>query len=235
MLKRTAELVADNVDSGKARKAWEGATSIKRGIRWHLEIMAAGIERCMYCGDSLGTDIDHFEPIAHAPARVFDWLNHLLACSSCNSNAKREKFPCDENGNCLLVNPTTEDPYDHMRLTLSSGSYYALSDKGRETINALDLNRRSLTRGRERALPRCRAMIIAYDLSMQDGRVDQAREFLVSLCEQPFADVLYAMLKVAADPGAADVIGGSHIVRIILGEDFQREILLLVGRQMPSF
>jgi hypothetical protein len=28
--------------------------------------MAAGIMRCMYCGDNLGTDIDHFEPISGA-------------------------------------------------------------------------------------------------------------------------------------------------------------------------
>lgn len=46
-----------------------------------LRQMAPGLERCMYCGDNQGTDIDHFEPLARNPLRTFDWLNHLLACS----------------------------------------------------------------------------------------------------------------------------------------------------------
>lgn len=55
-------------------------------------------ERCMYCGDNQGTDVDHFEPLSLAPLRTFDWPNHLLACSLCNSHYKRHLFPCDEDG-----------------------------------------------------------------------------------------------------------------------------------------
>ena len=57
--------------------------------------MAPGVQRCMYCLDSLGTDIDHFEPKSRRPLRTFCWHNHLLACSRCNSNYKREEYPCD--------------------------------------------------------------------------------------------------------------------------------------------
>jgi hypothetical protein len=76
-----------------ARDAWKAAHKERQKVRSYLSRMAVGIQRCMYCGDSLGTDIDHFEPIVLRPSRAFDWLNHLLACSSCNSNYKRDKFP----------------------------------------------------------------------------------------------------------------------------------------------
>jgi hypothetical protein len=78
---RTATLMARNANSVLARGAWKSADTERREVRAHLAGMAPGIQRCMYCGDNLGTDIDHFEPIASAPIRTFEWLNHLLACS----------------------------------------------------------------------------------------------------------------------------------------------------------
>ena len=77
----TAHLKASNADSSRARAAWRSADTERRGVRFYLEKMAPGVQRCMYCGDNLGTDIDHFEPISRAPIRTFEWLNHLLACS----------------------------------------------------------------------------------------------------------------------------------------------------------
>ncbi len=62
-------------------------------IRDTLERMATGRGRCMYCEDSLGTDIEHFYPRARYPGRAFSWSNYLLACSHCNSNLKRSQFP----------------------------------------------------------------------------------------------------------------------------------------------
>ena len=87
---RTLLLARRDADPKSARRSWKGATMERTGIRDALYHIAAGVERCMYCGDSRGTDIDHFEPIRSAPLRTFEWCNHLLACSSCNSNAKRD-------------------------------------------------------------------------------------------------------------------------------------------------
>ena len=62
-------------------------------VRETLAQMSSGRQRCMYCEDNEGTDIDHFWPRASFPERAFDWDNYLLACSACNTNYKRDQFP----------------------------------------------------------------------------------------------------------------------------------------------
>ncbi|MFE7622378.1 hypothetical protein [Streptomyces sp. NPDC057509] len=84
-IERTAE--ADR--KAKAADLWAHTTVRRRvrgGLLATLADMAPGHQRCMYCGDSQGTDIDHFEPKSLAPLRTFEWFNHLLACAYCNSN-----------------------------------------------------------------------------------------------------------------------------------------------------
>jgi 5-methylcytosine-specific restriction endonuclease McrA len=95
---RTAKLDDIKATPLIAREKWRSAFKDRKAIRECLALMALGVQRCMYCGDNLGTDIDHFEPISDAPLRTFDWLNHILACSFCNSNQKRDAFPRDRSG-----------------------------------------------------------------------------------------------------------------------------------------
>ena len=149
----------------------------------------------MYCGDGLGTDIDHFEPLVEAPLRAFDWPNHLLACSHCNSHQKRELFPRDEDGAPLLVDPSAEDPYEHLELVLSTGVYEALSLRGDATIGVFGLNRADLVRGRASAFIRTVSMLRDRVRSLQSTDDVEAAEIITSLRDQPFADVLYAMLR----------------------------------------
>ncbi|WP_327259265.1 HNH endonuclease [Streptomyces sp. NBC_01240] len=113
-----------------------------------LEQMAPGHERCMYCGDNQGTDIDHFEPLTLAPLRTFAWPNHLLACSLCNSHYKRHIFPRDEGGRPLLLDPTIEDPLERLHLILGVGRYEALSPQESAGNDVFGLNRGSLLKGR---------------------------------------------------------------------------------------
>ena len=177
--------------------------------------MAAGIERCMYCGDSRGTDIDHFEPIRFAPLRTFDWWNHLLACSSCNSNAKRDAYPCDEQGASLLVNPSVEDPSDHLELVLSEGKYAGRTRKGWVTIHIFQLNRADLSMGRATAFARCKSMLRDYLNLEAAGRLEEAAVTKLALERQPFADVLQAMYRVAPSRGAATVLGGTDVLKVL--------------------
>jgi hypothetical protein len=212
---RTSMLAWRGAGAASARRSWKGAASERAGIRDALLSIAAGIERCMYCGDSRGTDIDHFEPINHAPLRTFDWANHLLACSSCNSNAKRDAYPCDEHGDSLLVNPSIEDPADHLDLTLSVGEYIGTTPKGHATIRIFQLNRIDLRIGREAAFARCKSMLRDYLHLESSGRLDEAGATKLALERQPFADVLYAMYRVADHPGAATVLGGADILKVL--------------------
>ncbi|WP_231618806.1 HNH endonuclease [Nonomuraea sp. SBT364] len=209
---RTDQLKVADADHRAARRVWSGAALEKEGIRLALRLMSAAVERCMYCGDSRGTDIDHFEPIKLAPLRTFEWLNHLLACSSCNSNAKRDRFPVDESGTCLLVDPTRDDPLDHLRLILSTGTYRGNTPRGCTTIEVFQLNRADLRRGRELAFPRCQAMLREYLRLRNAGDRRDAAVMLNALREQPFLDVLYAMYRTMPVPGADVVLGGPEVL-----------------------
>jgi HNH endonuclease len=122
-----------------ARALWEKSgtrTRVYRPLKHILQQMALGLEQCMYCGADFGTDVDHFDPIARTPLRAFDWPNHLLACPTCNSNHKRDRFPTDAGGRPLLIDPTAEDPFEHMTRSLSTDVYHPLSDKGIATITS---------------------------------------------------------------------------------------------------
>jgi hypothetical protein len=212
--KRTANLRANNVDSSQARLAWRSADAERRGVHTYLEKMAPGIQRCMYCGDNLGTDIDHFEPISCAPIRTFEWLNHLLACSFCNSNQKRDSYPRDLSGMALLIDPTSEDPSRHLALTLSNGEYRALSPKGQASIVAFGLNRRDLTRGRAGAFHTRRATLCRAKTLFDANRRVEAIQCLSALIEEPHASVLHAMIQAMQMPGAVDLLGADTIVAL---------------------
>lgn len=204
---RTAQLDARGFLPEAARHAWKAARYERRRLRERLSQMAAGILRCMYCGDNLGTDVDHFNPIRHAPERTFDWLNHLLACSFCNSNQKRDLFPCDPQGRHLLIDPTKDDPGDHLRLILRTGEYRHLTAKGEATIQVFGLNRADLVRGRAAAFVTRRAVICHARALLHGDRKDEAAQCMQALSEEPHASVLYAMLCSIAMPGADSVLG----------------------------
>lgn len=152
----------------------------------------------MYCEDSLGTDIDHFEPIAVAPLRAFDWLNHLLACSHCNSNQKRDAYPRDGGGGPLLIDPSTEDPAAHLDLLLASGMYLARTPKGEATIRVFGLNRLDLVQGRRLAFVSARAMLRDWQLHRQGEDSEEAAEVADALRTSPFAGVMRAMQSLPA-------------------------------------
>jgi hypothetical protein len=208
----TDHLRSRSANGATARHRWRNATADRSALRTLLQPMAAGIERCMYCGDSLGTAIDHFEPIVLAPLRAFDWLNHFLACDYCNSNAKRAEYPCDPlTGECLLVDPSSEDPYDHLRLILRTGRYRARTPKGEATIRTFRLDRWQLERARQDGFQRCQDMLRGYARSLTLGEHQRARGQAQALLRQPHADVLYAMVRALNSPGVAAILDGDII------------------------
>lgn len=210
LLTRWTQRVEDAGATGPAaREMWRIAAAPKGHVRAALESMARGALRCMYCDDSRGTDIDHFEPLERAPLRAFVWPNHLLACSFCNSNQKHRKYPVDAQGACLLVDPTTEDPAEHLLLRLSAGIYDPLSAKGEETIQVFGLNRSELVKGRVDAF--VRACSILRDWHGLHRNADpEAERVAQALLDSPFIDVVHAMTRLT--PGAATVIVGRSTV-----------------------
>jgi len=208
---KSEELKAKGVSGPEARQAWRSARAIRQGLAPALSTMAPGLSRCMYCGDGQGTDIDHFRPIASDPLGTFRWTNHLLACSHCNSNQKRDQYPCDSGGACLLIDPCVDDPHDHIELTFATGVYSPLTDKGRSTIEVFGLWRPILEVGRAKAFVRCKAML-SYWLDSTDPA--EADEVYTSLRLQPFADVLYAMMRAKDSPGAPVAFGNKAVAAL---------------------
>ncbi|TKK83888.1 HNH endonuclease [Herbidospora galbida] len=211
LARRTGELSTGIAGTDRARTAWQNAKSTRRRLTGHLMEMATGISRCMYCGDSLGTAIDHFEPLHETPLRVFDWLNHLLACTHCNSHGKRDRFPRDDIGAPLLIDPSSADPADHLWLSLTGGAYEALTPQGEATIEVFGLNRADLVKGRRAAFIRTKCML--RDLGRCAGA--EADEIRSSLSAQPFADVLAAMIIASGLKNPPAFLGGPEVVAVL--------------------
>lgn len=187
--------------------------------------MAVGREFCMYCGDNRGLDIDHFEPIARNPLRTFDWLNHLLACSVCNSGNKSDSFPVDANNRPLLVDPTAEDPFDHLRLTLSLGVYTALTIKGEVTIEVCDLNNENLTHGRQCARSVVEACVSRWAEADERNDEESKLRWIAAIQGQPFADVCQAMLRLAELPTASLIFDAQGLVELLRSPDLRAALL----------
>lgn len=228
----TAQIRAADVDRRvvAARALWRKTgtrTQVVEPLRGVLQQMAPGVERCMYCGDSFGTDVDHYEPIAHNSLRTFDWLNHLLACSHCNSHHKRELFPLDKRGRPLLIDPTAEDPFEHLALALSVGEYAALTDKGRHTIDVCGLNRFSLARARQQAYRVVVLCLREWRRATRGETSQSPEELLHTIREQPCADVCQAMLRQVLRPGASMVFDEVPDVADLLRDEDVRAALLV--------
>lgn len=152
-----------------------------------LQGMMGARERCMYCVDSHGSDIDHFRPKARFHEYTFDWLNMILCCTECG-RLKGAAFPV-EGSEVLLVDPTLEEPWDYIdfdpdtgnltpRFSLTSGQY---SRKGLATVNLLRLDKRE---GMAEGLRRSYRRIVArVEQAIEDRHLDgeQLAEDLVQL------------------------------------------------------
>lgn len=126
-----------------------------------LHAMAGERQRCMYCLDSHGSDIEHFRPKAAYPKYMYRWANLLLCCTHCG-RLKGNQFPMTGR-QALLVDPTKEDPWDSLDFDPLTGNISARFDvqlntwsiKGEMTVEVLQLDKReALSAGYLRTLRR---------------------------------------------------------------------------------
>ncbi len=109
--------------------------------------------KCAYCESDVGitshAEIENFYPKSKFPFDIaFEWNNLLLSCSICNA-AKRDRFPVNDKGEPLLINPSNEDTALHIKLDKETGLYEGITDKGKVTISTLNLNRIGLVARRK--------------------------------------------------------------------------------------
>jgi uncharacterized protein (TIGR02646 family) len=147
---------------------WRSArqTQSLHAVHATLKHMMDERERCMYCLDSHGTDIEHFWPKTPYPERMFAWLNLLLCCAECG-RFKGDRFPLS-NDMPLLIDPTAEDPWAYLDFDPGTGNVVArfdpnankYSDKGNATVELLQLDRReAMAKGYQKTYKRlCRVV-----------------------------------------------------------------------------
>lgn len=113
-----------------------------------LQQMSGSHQRCMYCLDSHGCDIEHFRPKTPYPQHAFRWSNLLLCCTECG-RFKGSQFPIIDS-KPLLVDPTQEDPWQHLDFDPETGNLTVRYDlasqdyslKGHHTVDVLKFDRR---------------------------------------------------------------------------------------------
>jgi hypothetical protein len=163
----------------------------------------------MYCEDSLGTDIEDFYPKKRYPHRAFRWDNYLLACSHCNSNLKRERFPFI-NRKPALINPTADDPAEHLAFLPTSGEFVATGVKGQPSIDVFGLNdteaSRKLPQARRETLLTLQILLERYDKFIDAQDVKRAALTKQAIQNQPFSMVLGWLLGVSRVRGAAQTL-----------------------------
>lgn len=160
------------VDAGQAvEQAWKTARATKAmgRVRSTLVSMVGVRERCFFCEDSRGSDIEHFWPKVPHPNRAFLWDNLLLLCATCNRK-KGDRFPLDAHGNPILVNPAVDDPWQFIFFDEITGNLVARvvggvpDPRGEVTCDPsiLPLNLEATAEGRLRTVRRLRKAVADF-------------------------------------------------------------------------
>ena len=114
---------------------------------------------CWYCERKCFADsdvggqspsLDHFRPISRFPHLAYEWTNWVFSCQRCNVDNKQDRWPTDG-----FVDPCDSDiserPEQYFTYDWLTGEVLPREDlsenarrKARDTIRALDLNRRDV-------------------------------------------------------------------------------------------
>jgi uncharacterized protein (TIGR02646 family) len=138
--------------------------------------------------------VEHYRPKGRAEfeARMFDWGNWLLSCGRCN-DSKWKHFP-DCGGMPCLLDPTVDEPGEH--LLFQRQEVEGLSERGRETVRLLGLDRSPLSRERASWLVKVEALLLLAALSRQQRVRSEARRLLIWCLQDdaPFCAMTRAFL-----------------------------------------
>ncbi|MBV6499241.1 MAG: hypothetical protein CJBNEKGG_01693 [Prosthecobacter sp.] len=176
-LRADTERAAGTLD---IEKTWKNARQTQKLglVKQQLQQMAGGRQRCMYCSDSAGTDIEHFWPKSVYPERMFRWPNMLLCCTGCGRDCKGSQFPL-VNGQPALLNPTVDDPWEFLDFSPATGILFArmapdgsTTMMGTETERVFQFAKRdAVTLGYQRSFRRIRKVIAT---AVDDPAIDPA-------------------------------------------------------------
>lgn len=206
-----------------ARTRWSGARRTEKvQLAYDTLVRMNGClgERCVFCEHDRAYEIDHFIPISLAPLQTFDWDNHFLSCSGCNSRNKRSRYSSGSgpltstvsaefidfvpNGRStysipagtLPVNPCEEDPRSHLR-PLISGEMAMYTPEGVWTVELFGLDDRRLIEQRKQVWDIQPRWISDYASHRQQGDGYRALEYARKIVKSPCRSVLREVVEMA--------------------------------------
>ncbi len=178
--------------SFKAAQGKYNHSTIKRALQTMFNGgVVSKSTKCAYCETAIespkGQDIEHFYPKAVYLDKTFDWDNLLIACVSCNEEFKGDDFPVDPEGRPLLINPTSEEPADHLSFlfdveTLES-HVEGKDEMGRITVDFFALNGFRSTDKKGRSLAAVRQSVVLGWITMallfqKEADLDKRKDLL---------------------------------------------------------
>lgn len=113
------------------------------------------------------------------------------------------------------MNPTEEEPLDHLSFSPSTGRFTAISPKGDPSINVFGLNRATLTKGRGDAWTSVKHLLVRYAVMKTRGEDEEAERIETKIRNQPFAGVFAAFLRMASGPDADLLIDDVECLQVI--------------------
>lgn len=179
-------------DVQTARQEWKAFRPLAeaRPLVDELRRMAGVRDRCFYCSDSRGTDVDHYAPIDSEYASTFVWRNHLWACTDCNRR-KSTRFPVDPDLGPLVIDPTRTDAWAHLALAdtgviapkVHPGD--VVDVRGLATLDVLNrINHEAVVEGRYRMIRRLRRA--ASDVLASGNTMPARRRMIEEVREDDF-------------------------------------------------
>lgn len=157
---------------------WDDVGPVRQYLRKHILREQYGL--CAYTEIRITSDekchIDHFRTRNLFPGKVFDYRNLLVAFTSDRFGARHKDGRMKQLEDYdLLIDPVQEDPSRYLEFSFT-GEVLAVKDceKGRHTIEAFNLNERSLVRRRKSAV--C-SLLSMRDVLTEDEVVDAIGEF----------------------------------------------------------
>ena len=134
-----------------AETLWDAKNNVGSGgktafaeIKQTLVGMCIGTGLCNYCENNEATDVEHIYPKSFFPERAFTWLNYLLACKTCNTHYKLDRFAVftpalsanattmqrkklPTSADAAFIDPRVEDPMDFLFLDFTGKSFFLVA------------------------------------------------------------------------------------------------------------
>jgi hypothetical protein len=117
-----------------------------------------------------------------------------------------------------LIDPTVDNPFEHLRLLPSVPNYHGLTAKGMKTIEVCGLNRDRLVRGRAAAYTQFRINMHAWVEAWKHGNTVKMADIEHCVREHPFADICESMLSHAQNDHAEFVFDSATLDLLRLPE-----------------